>query len=278
MSRALAAMGINYENDGENRKYPYEVWCEKERKYLEELTREMYEEYCKANPDFYKENGPIHFYHPVADKSKKGGVDKETFFTMRQIEEDTADIIAAQKKNAEKEAYLDEREDCLDEREDSLDERKNSLDKREADIEFSLQSKKIGLDARAEMNKQDAEKNRQDAEKNRQDAEKNKSDAEENERARHQLEIDRASMDEELDKERAEFEKEKEDFRQYQKRQNDEYESRVKKDVAEQLAIEHEETRKKQDMERKKAKMGNKIYTGPAPSPTYSSNLKDRFK
>lgn len=278
MSRALAAMGINYENDGENRKYPYEVWCEKERKYLEELTREMYEEYCKANPDFYKENGPIHFYHPVADKSKKGGDDKETFAAKRIIEEEKADIIAAQKKNAEKEAYLDEREDCLDQREDSLDERKNSLDKREADIEFSLQSKKIGLDARAEMNKQDAEKNRQDAEKNRQDAEKNKSDAEENERARHQLEIDRASMDEELDKERAEFEKEKEDFRQYQKRQNDEYESRVKKDVAEQLAIEHEETRKKQDMERKKAKMGNKIYTGPAPSPTYSSNLKDRFK
>ena len=81
-------------------------------------------------------------YHPVADKSKKGGVDKETFVTMRQIEENTADIIAAQKKNAEKEAYLDEREDCLDQREDSLDERKNSLDKREADIEFSLQSKK----------------------------------------------------------------------------------------------------------------------------------------
>ena len=134
MNKALAAMGINYENDGNNRKYPYEVLCEKERKYLEELTREMYEEYCKANPDFYKENGPIHFYHPVADKSKNGGVDMETFVTQRIIEESTADIIAAQKKNAEKEADLNEREAYLDERKESLDKREESLDKRETNL------------------------------------------------------------------------------------------------------------------------------------------------
>ncbi|MBQ5320352.1 MAG: hypothetical protein J6K17_14780 [Oscillospiraceae bacterium] len=274
MNKALAAMGINYENDGNNRKYPYEVLCEKERKYLEELTREMYEEYCKANPDFYKENGPIHFYHPVADKSKLGGDDKETFAAKRIIEEERADIIAAQKENAEKEAYLDEREDNLDEREDNLDEREHNLDKRESDIEFSLQSKKIGLDARTEMNKQDAEKNRQDAEKN-------KRDAEENERVRHQLEIDRASMDEGLDKfdkERAEFEKEKEDFRQYKKRKVAEFDMIVDKEADKRAIKKAEEILQKEDMKRKNEKLGNKIYTGPSPSPTYSSNLKDRFK
>ena len=130
MNKALAAMGIKHEKN----KCPYEVWCEKERKYLEELTCEMYEEYCKANPDFYKENGPIHFYHPVADKSKNGGVDMETFVTQRIIEESTADIIAAQKKNAEKEADLNEREAYLDERKESLDKREESLDKRETNL------------------------------------------------------------------------------------------------------------------------------------------------
>ena len=203
MSRALAAMGINYENDGENRKYPYEILCEKERKYLEELTREMYEEYCKANPDFYKENGPIHFYHPVADKSKKGGVDKETFAAKRIIEEEKADIIAAQKKNAEKEAYLDEREDCLDQREDSLDERKNSLDKREADIEFSLRRQKIALDEQAEVNRKDAEKNKADAEKNRRNAAINERDAKNNDAYR-------ASLDRVIEETRQEFEQQNE--------------------------------------------------------------------
>ena len=39
-----------------------------------------------------------------------------------------------------------------------------------------------------------------------------------------------------------------------------------------------EEILQKEDMKRKNEKLGNKIYTGPSPSPTYSSNLKDRFK
>ncbi len=196
MNKALAAMGINYKNDGNNRKYPYEVLCEKERKYLEELTREMYEEYCKANPDFYKENGPIHFYHPVADKSKLGGDDKETFAAKRIIEEEKADIIAAQKKNAEKEAYLDERED--------------NLNKREADIELSLQSQKIALDEQAEANRKAAEKNKADAEKNRQDAEKNKRDAEKNKRDAENNEAYRASLDRVIEETRQEFEQQNE--------------------------------------------------------------------
>ena len=196
MNKALAAMGINYENDGNNRKYPYEVLCEKERKYLEELTREMYEEYCKANPDFYKENGPIHFYHPVADKSKLGGDDKETFAAKRIIEEERADIIAAQKKNAEKEAYLDEREASQDEREDSLD-------KREADIELSLQRQKIALDEQAEVNRKDAEKNKEDAEKIRRNAAINERDAKNNEAYR-------ASLDRVIEETRQEFEQQNE--------------------------------------------------------------------
>lgn len=271
MSRALAAMGIKYENDGNNRKYPYEVLCEKERKYLEELTREMYEKYCKANPDFYKENGPIHFYHPVADKRKLGGIDKETFAAQRAIEEDKADVIAAQKKLAEGEAYLSVATQEINERNADLNEREASLDKRESDIEFSLQSKKIGLDARAEMNKQDAEKNRQDAEKN-------KRDAEENERARHQLEIDSVSIDEgfdKLDKERAEFEKEKEAFRQYKKRKVEEFDMIVDKEADKRAVEKTKAILQKEDMKRKNEKLGNNIYNGSAPSPT---NLKDRFK
>ncbi len=285
MNKALAAMGINYEKSGKNRRNPYEVWCEKERKYLEELTCEIYEEYCKANPDFYKENGPIHFYHPVAEKRKIGGLDKETFAAQRAIEEDKADIIAAQKKLAEEAANLSASVESaakkieaatqeINERNADLNEREAGLDKRESDIEFSLRSKKIGLDAKAEMNKQDAEKNRQDAERN-------KHIAEENERARKQLEIDRISIDEgldELDKDRAEFEKEKEAFRQYKKRKIEEYETIVDKESDKRAVEKAKVILQKEEMKRKKEKMSKNIYTGTSPSPTYSSNSKERFK
>ena len=85
-------------------------------------------------------------------------------------------------------------------------------------------------------------------------------------------------MDEGFDKERAEFEKEKEDFRQYKKRKVAEFDMIVDKEADKRAVEKAEEILQKEDMKRKNEKLGNKIYTGPSPSPTYSSNLKDRFK
>ena len=79
----------------------------------------------------------------------------------------------------------------------------------------------------------------------------------------------------ELDKERAEFEKEKEDFRQYKKRKVAEFDMIVDKEADKRAIKKAEEILQKEDMKRKNEKLGNKIYNGPAPSPT---NLKDRFK
>ena len=55
----------------------------------------MYEEYCKENPDFYIENGPLHIYHPVSDRSRMGGLDKETYVAIKELEEQQAETRAA---------------------------------------------------------------------------------------------------------------------------------------------------------------------------------------
>lgn len=168
MNKALAAMGIEY---GKDRRCPYEVWCEKERRYLEELTCKMYEEYCRENPDFYNENGPLHIYHPVSDRSRMGGLDKENYIAKKELEEQQADMRVA----------LEEVHRTKDE---------NDAKKRELDAqELSYTSREIGLNAKEEMLKHKAEENRREEEKNKQDAEAN-------EQERRQNEADRASITE----------------------------------------------------------------------------------
>lgn len=158
MNKALAAMGIEY---GKDRRCPYEIWCEKERRYLEELTYKMYEEYCIENPDFYNENGPLHIYHPVSDRSRMGGLDKENYIAKKELEEQQADMRVA----------LEEVHRTKDE---------NDAKKRELDAqELSYTSREIGLNAKEEMLKHKAEEN--------------KLEAEANEQARKQIEADNAA-------------------------------------------------------------------------------------
>lgn len=251
MNKALAAMGIEY---GKDRRCPYEVWCEKERKYMEELTCKMYEEYCVENPDFYSENGPLHIYHPVSDRSRTGGLDKENYIAKKELEEQQAEMRVA----------LDEIHRTKDE---------NDAKKRELDAqELSYTSREIGLNAKAEMLKHKAEENKREAEKNKQEAEAN-------EQARKQIEADRASADERnaiLIKGFEELEEDKEEFREYQKRKNEEFDELVEKAADKKV----NEILTKMDMERKKARMGENIYNGSGGSSQdyYSPKLRKRFK
>ena len=249
MNKAMAAMGIGYVKDV---KCQYEIWCEKERKYLEELTYKMYEEYCRENPDFYVENGPLHIYHPVSDRSRMGGLDKETYAAKKELEEQQAEIRAAWDEIVRTKEKQDAKEREFDER------------------ELSFSSREIGLNAKEEMLKHKAEEDERNAEKN-------KLDAEANERVRKQLEDDKAALAEReiiLKNGFEELEEEKEELRKSKERMIEEFNELVDK-AAEKKA---EEILKKKDTERKKERMGEKIYNGPDPSRNRSSDLKKRFK
>lgn len=234
MNKALAAMGFGYAK-GEKNPFPYRFWCENERRYLEELTYKMYEEYCRKNPDFYSENGPLHIYHPVSDRSRMGGLDKENYIAKKEIEEQQANI----------QVTLEEIHRTKDE---------NDAKKRELDAqELSYTSREIGLNAKEEMLKHKAEENKREAEKNKQEAEAN-------EQARKQIEADNAAVA----KRNAILNKMEEEF-----------DERVNRAADKKV----EEILKKMEMERKKERMGEKIYNGLGDSEReYSPNLRKRFK
>ena len=241
MNKALAAMGIEY---GKDRRCPYEVWCEKERRYLEELTYKMYEEYCGENPDFYNENRPLHIYHPVSDRSRMGGLDKENYIAKKELEEQQADMRVA----------LDDMNLIAEEQE---------IKKRELDAqELSYTSREIGLNAKEEMLKHKAEESKLEAEANKQ--------------ARKQIEADNAAAAERnaiLIKGFEELEEEKEEFREYQKRKNEEFDERVNRAADKKV----EEILDKMDMERKKVRMGEKIYNGSGGSSQDYKNIISGF-
>lgn len=115
------------------------------------------------------------------------------------------------------------------------------------------------------------------AEENKREEEKNKQEAEANEQARKQIEADRASADERyaiLIKGFEELEEDKEEFREYQKRKNEEFDELVEKAADKKV----EEILKKMEMERKKVRMGEEIYSGSGGSEReYSANLGKGF-
>lgn len=181
MNKALAAMGIEYKKEGGG---IYNVWCEKEREYLEKITHEMYEEYCNEHPDFYEKNGPLQIYHPVKERAKMGGLDKENYIAKIALEEKEAVVRAEEAKNQQDKAQLNAEKDAF---------------------EMECRSNKIGLNAEAEKNRMDAKKNADKAQELKQ-----KEDMLQN------MERLLKEMSDELDKERNETErikaKNKEDF------------------------------------------------------------------
>lgn len=110
-------------------------------------------------------------------------------------------------------------------------------------------------------------------------AEENKLEAEANEQARKQIEADNAAAAERnaiLIKGFEELEEEKKEFREYQKRKNEEFDERVNRAADKKV----EEILKKMDMERKKERMGETIYSGSGDSSQdyYSPKLRKKIK
>ena len=80
MNKALAQMGFTGSD-------AYHLWADKEQQRLEKILQEEYEIYCKQNPQFYTEHGNLDIIHPVADGSKQGGLSKEEYSDIQEMEE-----------------------------------------------------------------------------------------------------------------------------------------------------------------------------------------------
>ncbi len=148
MNKALKAMGIKNGEQG-----IYDQWCKREQKRLEEITYEMYADYCAENPDYYRENGDIHIYHPVTEKRRKGGDEKEIFAREQELAEREANVSADER----------ERDIALI----ALNQVKVSCEREDA-------QRKKKLDEQEENNRRVAAKNILDAEKNKLDEERNR--------------------------------------------------------------------------------------------------------
>lgn len=96
MNKALKEMGF----EGTD---VYDQWAKKEQARLEEITLELYNEYCLQHPDFAKANGELEIYHPV--KMRTQNRTKEEHAREQECNEREADLD-------HKEAYLD-RQDTL---------------------------------------------------------------------------------------------------------------------------------------------------------------------
>lgn len=80
MNRAMKEMGFNGPDC-------YHEWAVKEQERLEKIVLEEYQEYCKQHPDYLEKHGELEIYHPVADKLREGGKDKDAYVREEEADE-----------------------------------------------------------------------------------------------------------------------------------------------------------------------------------------------
>ncbi len=80
MNKAMKEMGFDTPDS-------YSLWAKKEQDRLEAITLDEYEKYCEAHPDYAEEHGKLVIHHPVADRTKEGDREKETFARDQELDE-----------------------------------------------------------------------------------------------------------------------------------------------------------------------------------------------
>ena len=111
LNKCLSAMGCNDENGN-----GYDLWRKKQEEYLRDITREVYEDYCKQKGIKYD----LDFYTPVSDRTREGDKTKEMFVyeqELQDIQEREHDVAIRYKKVKEREKTVSEREKDVGERE-----------------------------------------------------------------------------------------------------------------------------------------------------------------
>lgn len=87
MNKAMKEMGFEGSDC-------YHQWATKEQKRLEEITQQEYRRYCLQHMDFAVKNGfKLDIYHPVAERTRQGGLSKEAFVREQQNKADFEDIL-----------------------------------------------------------------------------------------------------------------------------------------------------------------------------------------
>ncbi len=111
LNKCLSAMDCNDENGN-----GYDLWRKKQEEYLRDITREVYEDYCKQHGIKYD----LDFYTPVSDRTHEGNKTKEMFVYEQEkqdIQEREHDVAIKYKKVKEREKTVSEREKAVEERE-----------------------------------------------------------------------------------------------------------------------------------------------------------------
>lgn len=132
MNKALAQMGFTGSD-------AYHLWADKEQQRLEKILQEEYEVYCKQNPQFYTEHGNLDIIHPVADGSKQGGLSKEEYSDIQEMEEYKQELRTAvdelQVKRDEVKKDINDRSERFRNDIAKFKEIRADLQKREADVQ-----------------------------------------------------------------------------------------------------------------------------------------------
>ena len=104
LNKAMAEMGFKDKDC-------YSKWSEREQDYLAELSTKYYDEYCHSLDDehvnFMLEHGDkVEFYHPVAEKTRQGGMDKEQYTKYQELTEREGDVARREKSVKVREDFV----------------------------------------------------------------------------------------------------------------------------------------------------------------------------
>lgn len=109
----------------------YEKWAEREQDYLAKLASECYAHYCKVMGI----EDTVEFYHPVRERSRTGGRDKEDFIREQELDESLSELSVLSKSVADREQGVKDKENELAEREKALAEKEAELVQRQAGLD-----------------------------------------------------------------------------------------------------------------------------------------------
>ena len=113
MNKAMAQMGFDTPDC-------YSVWAKREQERLEMIVQDEYANYCKSHPNYAKSHGSLEIIHPVKERVRDGGKNKEQFVMEQELDE------AIHEVNSIKTAYLNgckankEKSDALQAQENDL--------------------------------------------------------------------------------------------------------------------------------------------------------------
>lgn len=167
MNKAMKAMGFEGSNC-------YHQWAEKEQKRLEEITKAKYAKYAINHPLFAKEHGyAFEVYHPVADRTRQGGLSKESYIREQKIQEDFENIMSMKSSlDIEKQECvniyenLQNQKQACDAREDALKAQERVLrQKVQEDMQEEFEARNKALSEREEAFAEQQVKARQEQER-----------------------------------------------------------------------------------------------------------------